>query len=216
MKILSRDLPAYILIAVGGLLLTATLFDLLQPHLPIPGPAGISRRTERTAPRERRRPQPAARRPRPGLAAGMLTGAVLHNRGHYDYWVWAVKPEKKTSDRVRVEIAHAAAGPEGAFQILAFADTTGDGLPDTEIARSELFSAANPGDWSGFEFSAGEKAIFVGNAWPETDSILIYRESGEWPLPDPPFEGRFYHSLPPRPLRTAGPAFTNMRIGFLD
>lgn len=150
------------------------------------------------------------------LPGGILTTSVFHNRGQYDCWAWAVKPEKKISERVRVEIAHAAAGAEGAFQIIAFADTTGDGLPDTEIARSEILSADNPGQWSAFEFITGEKFIFVGNAWPAADYVIIYRKEGDWPAKDSPFEAKFYHSLPPRRPHSAGPAFTNMRISFPD
>ena len=144
----------------------------------------------------------------------LLTSDVLHNRGMYDGWVWAVKPERKTSDRVRVEIAHAAPGPEGAFQIVAYADTEGDGLPDTEIARSELLSADQAGLWSAFEFITAEENIYVGNAWPDADYVAIYRRSGEWPVRNSPLSARFYHSLPPRRPSSAGPAFTNLRISF--
>ena len=148
------------------------------------------------------------------MPGGMLTSTVFHNRGQYDGWVWAVKPECKTSDRIRVEIAHAAAGPEGSFQIAAYADTAGDGLPDTEIASSELLLAEKPGQWSGFEFTTAEKAIFVGNIWPDAEYIAIYRKEGDWPVKDCPFASRFYHRLPPDRPNAVGPVFTNMRISF--
>ncbi len=148
------------------------------------------------------------------MPGGMLTSTVFHNHGHYAGWVWAVKPECKRSDRIRVEMAHAAAGPEGSFRIVAYADTAGDGLPDTEIARSELLSAEKPGQWSTFEFTTAEKAIFVGNAWPGAEYIAIYRKAGDWPDKNSPFSSEFYHRLPPGRPNAVRHVFTNMRISF--
>lgn len=225
MKIPVRELQAKALLAAGVLLFAGALFDFFRPYLPDrPGAETIFRnipsfpraaRTGRPPTAKRPPPAPAAARPRTIPPGGMLTTATYHNHGRYHGWVWAVKPGKKTSGRVKVEIAHAVAGEEGAFRIIAFADSTGDGKPDTEIARSGLLTGAAAGQWSAFEFETDQKSIFVGNSWEGAEYTVIYRDNGEWPLKDSPFEGRFYYSLPPAPVRSAGPAFTNMRINFL-
>jgi hypothetical protein len=117
---------------------------------------------------------------------------------------------------VKVEIAHPVAGEKGAFEIVAFADTDGDGKPDKEIARSEELAAAAPGGWSSFEFTTPEKRIFVGNAWPDRKDVYIYRGNGGWPLADSPLESRFYYSVAGADSRSAGPAFTNLKVSFPD
>ncbi len=221
MGLFSRESSARLLIIAGLLLLALALYDLLRPYLPAgPKPETIFRagalfsRVSRDGRPPAARPAPATARPRPGLPGGMLTTSIYHNRGHYHGWIWAIRPEKKTSARVKVEIAHAAAGEEGAFQIVAFADTGGDGKPDLEIARSDWLFAPEPGRWSAFEFKTEAEAIFVGNAWPGADQVFIYRGNGRWPLEDSPFADRFFYSFPPATVSSAGPAFTNMRISF--
>jgi len=144
----------------------------------------------------------------------MLTSRIHQTRGNYGLWVWEVKPEKKTGNLVRVEIAHAAPGRRGGFRIVAYADTDGDARPDQLIAESDYFTADLPGEWSSFEFKTGEERIYVGNTWPAENEPLVYRGLGDWPESDSPLEGRFYHIISPGRAVSAGPAFTNLRISF--
>jgi hypothetical protein len=88
--------------------------------------------------------------------------------------VWAVNPSLANSSEYEISIQHALAGPEGAFYIVAWEDTDGDGLPDHEIARSGLMTADSKGQWSSFVFRTASKALFVGNAWSEPKPTIYY------------------------------------------
>ena len=145
----------------------------------------------------------------------LITGSRLKTRRMYFNWVWAVKPEKKTGDRVRVEIAHAAPGDMGYFRIIAWADDNGDGKPDREIACSEIFQGSMIGDWSVFEFSAPEERIFIGNEWDPKDDIWLFRAPKGWPS-EYPLEDRFYYNVSPRSRKDAGPAITNLKVRFIN
>ena len=147
---------------------------------------------------------------------GLITSKVYHTGAKYHLWVWGVKPEKMAGCWIKIEAAHAAAGSAGGFWLVAFADTTGDGKPDREIARSDFFTAETAGAWSSFEFATFDKQkIFVGTAWPEGIDTVVFRSEYPWPNPDGPFENCFYHRINPARAVTAGPAHTNLRISFL-
>ncbi len=149
-----------------------------------------------------------------GKGKTLITSSIQRTKGNYNLWVWGVKPERKTGDRVRVEMAHAVAGKEGGFWIVAYADTTGDGQPDEEIARSDFLIAERPGDWSGFDFETEEEVIFVGNTWEEGKDAWIYRSPRKWPGEAPLLEDRFYWKIKPGSTRSAGPAQTNLKVSF--
>lgn len=79
--------------------------------------------------------------------------------------VWQILPGYATGTRYRVSIKHAAAGLNGAFHIVAFADESGDGTPDLLIGMSPLQKTTKGGQWSSWTFETKHKAVFVGNAW---------------------------------------------------
>jgi hypothetical protein len=239
MKIFSREFWGTVLIFLGVLLFLAVLYDAVRPFFPntphdetvkklVDAVAGFFKRGEEGSPPPAAQPPPAGPAsaeppafpplqpplPPPNRPDGLLTGDIYQTRGDYYLWVWELRPEKKTGDQVKVEIAHAEAGDNGAFEIVAFADTNGDGQPDQEIARSEKFKAEKPGDWSGLEFTTAEKRIFVGCAWPGREGAVIYRGNGAWPLPDSPFADRFIYSVAGQDSQSAGPAYTNLKVSF--
>ncbi len=162
----------------------------------------------------------ANNRPLPRLRVGgegLITDKVHQTKGEDYLWLWGVKPGKASSSRVKLEFAHAAAGEEGGFRMMAFVDTSGDGRPDTEIARSEFLAAETDGGWSSFEFQApAGKQLFVGARHGRAGApASVYRSEYPWPNPNGPFENLFYHNIGPGKAQTAGPAHTNLRIRFL-
>ncbi len=88
--------------------------------------------------------------------------------------VWRVKRSNNDTGqhlrRYEVSMPHAVAGAHGAFYYVAYADTTGDGRPDTRIAQSPLASANRPGQWTSWTFTTDRAEVFVGNAWPRADT----------------------------------------------
>jgi len=93
--------------------------------------------------------------------------------------VWKMPPSqgKRT---VQVAMAHPEAGPFGAFQYVAYADTDGDGRPDKLIARSPLVSSTVPGGWTNWTFTTSEPVVFVGNTWADPDTTVYFtRPSGQ-------------------------------------
>lgn len=74
---------------------------------------------------------------------------------------------------VRVSMAHAAAGPDGAFMYVAYADTDKDGRPDTLLAHSPKAHAPSVGGWSQWAFRSDLPRVYVGNTWG--DGVRIYR-----------------------------------------
>jgi len=241
MKILSREFWGTVLIFLGVVLFLAVLYDSVRPFFPNAVQDETARRIVNavvslfkrggaaTPPAEQppagqppagqppsEQPAPAAQPPPPLRTDGLLTDSIYQTKGDYFIWVWEVRPGKKRGDKVKVEIAHPVAGEKGAFEIVAFADTDGDGKPDKEIARSEELAAAAPGGWSRFEFTTPEKKIFVGCAWPERSDVYLYRGNGPWPLQDSPFENRFFLIIAGADSQSAGPAFTNLKVSFPD
>ncbi len=97
-----------------------------------------------------------------GIVEPVSKRAVLPHRVQ----VWKVDSPKGKRD-YEVSMAHPEAGRFGAFHYVAYADTDKDGRPDKLIARSPLATAQTPGQWTQWNFTTSETAVFVGNAWPE-------------------------------------------------
>jgi len=132
---------------------------------------------------------------------------VLPHRLH----VWAAPP-KSGRRTYHVTMAHAEAGTFGAFYYVAFADLTGDGLPDTPIARSTLAQATKPGKWTSWSFTTQAKSVFIGQAWPNADNAIYYRRASEakWRnLSREVYSAPILGALPRCP---AGPYVTNCRV----
>ncbi len=131
MKIFSRNTWGSFLIVLGVLILLAALYDSIRPYFPhhpqysfisnltskVPGfldfskhpPSGkTSRRASRPLPAAKPPVLPSGRQ-----VEGGLTSNVHQTKGNYDLWVWGVKPERKTGEKVTVKIAHAAASENG-------------------------------------------------------------------------------------------------------
>jgi hypothetical protein len=230
MKIFSRNFWGTVLIWLGVVIFLVVIYDIIRPvfpgHPPYPLIQSIQTFFSRgetspakpaaAGPRERT-PGPAAHPPqRSPRDSRMLTTNSHYPGGSYSQWVWEVKPEHRTGPTVRVEMAHAREGDQGGFAIVAYADTAGDGMPDRKVAESEFLTADQPGRWSTFTFTAGEEPLFIGSSWGEGKDSVIYRGNGEWPEKDFPLEGRFFYLIDGPGSRSAGPAFSNIRISFSD
>ncbi len=229
MKIFSREFWGTVLIWFGVVIFLAVIYDAVRPVFPRESPYPFIRSIQAFLRGESaRKPEVTAtvktehppRRPplfrgdeTPG---GLLTTATYQPPAEHRQWVWEIKPGSKTGKTVSVEIAHAAPGQSGGFSILAYADTDGDGFPDRKVAESAFLTAEKSGQWSTFTFTSGEKTLFVGNSWPEGANTVIFRGNGLWPLAEPLLEGRFYYAVAGADSRSAGPAFTNLRVHFSD
>jgi len=228
MKIFRRETAGTVLIWFGVLIFLVVIYDCIRPVFPQNAPypfissiqsffRGESDPTEngvqgrKTAPRRSHPPSPLRNLPNDGK---MLTTSVHHPGSSYQYWVWAVKPEYVSGQEVTVEMAHGAAGDEGGFNIIAYADTNGDGNPDKKVAESEFLTGKKVGEWSSFTFTSVHKSLFIGNSWPADNDTVIFRGNGNWPRKDYPFEGRFFYLIDGRNCRSAGPAFTNLNVIF--
>ncbi len=225
MKIFSRNFWGTVLIWLGVVIFLIVIYDIIRPVFPDRAPYPIIEtiqsffsRAENTrdrpgpVSRPARRPEPA--RPRVPRDDRMLTDSVYSPADHYRQWVWAVKPEHRTGRTVRIEMAHAREGEQGGFSIVAYADTAGDGMPDRKVAESEFLTTDQASRWSTFTFTAGEEPLFIGSAWGERKDSVIFRGNGEWPEKDFPLEGRFFYLIDGPGSRSAGPAYTNLRVSF--
>lgn len=140
---------------------------------------------------------------------GMLTQTVKQP-GH-DVQIWKLNPEKKRSNDIILKTAHAAAGADGAFRLVAFADTDGDGDPDKLIARSPVFRVKEAGTWSTWSFHAEEEVIFVGQQWDAPSRV--YYDAGSWPH-DLLGNVMHYSNSGEVPDRTVPFKITNLMISF--
>ena len=118
-----------------------------------------------------------------GVVRPVGQGRVLSHRVQ----VWRLPPGsgKRT---YRIWMAHPEAGPLGSFYYVACADTDGDGRPDRQIARSPLAAAEQPGQWTQWEFTTSEPAVFVGNAWTNPWTQVYWQAGTE--------HGGNWHGLP--------------------
>jgi len=230
MKIFNRRFLGNILIIAGIALFLVVVYDSIAPFFPRAPREGIFTwieqlfKTDQTQGRKghqdssRRPSQPRVPPPLPrnAMRQGLLTLNVHNASGGYYLWAWKVKPEKKTGDHVKVEIAHAVPGEDGGFHIVAYGDRNGDGNPDKEIARSPFVVGEEAGKFSSFEFDTSDEVIFVGCAWPGKHRTRIYRGNGGWPGTDPDFDDRFFHVINGFESQSAGPGYTNMKVSFPD
>jgi len=224
MKIFNREFAGTVLIWLGVLIFLGVIYDCISlvfpKNAPYPfissiqsffrgesSPAEIGGPGRKPPPRSSHPPRPLRNVQNDGK---MLTTSIHRPGGSYQHWVWAVKPEYLSSEKFTVEMAHSAAGDEGGFNIIAYADTDGDGKPDKKVAESEFLTGEKAGSWSSFTFSTDEKSLFVGNSWPPDNDTVIFRGNGIWPRENFPLEGRFFYLIDGRNSRSAGPAFTNI------
>lgn len=126
--------------------------------------------------------------------------------------VWMVYPEQKKTNRIKVEMAHAAPGTEGGFFILAYTDTNGGGLPDRLVTQSPFLTSEKAGEWSEWEFSSEEPLLFVGNSWNKPTKV--YYDQGEWPH-NILGATMHYSNNQAAPRLTAPSKVTNLRISFI-
>lgn len=225
MKIFSRKFWGTVCIWLGGALLIVLAYDSIRDYFPQSSPhqtktilhniiTSLFSKTDHPQQASSPARQPPAGRP--VTPKKEFTSVVHQTQGNYNVWVWEIKPGMKTGSTVKVKIMHAVTGERGGFNIIAYADTTGDGKPDKEIGKSDFFISSTPGEWSNFEFITNEKRIFVGNTWPRGSNAFVYRGNGPWPVRNCPLVDRFYYRIPPGAADSAGPAYTNMRVSFSD
>jgi len=127
-------------------------------------------------------PAPEAGQPVPGEidpdAEGALgVGRPVRSRRLLPYrtHVWRL-PHATGRRTYSVSMAHPEAGYYGAFRYVAYADTTGDGRPDTLIARSLLAVAQRPGQWTRWNFTTDYPGgVYVGSAWPYARAASYYQ-----------------------------------------
>jgi len=86
--------------------------------------------------------------------------------------VWAMPPERGRRT-YHVTMAHAEAGALGAFYYVAYCDSTGDGRPDTPIARSAPARSERPAQWTAWSFVTRAKRVFIGHAWVNPDTAVF-------------------------------------------
>jgi hypothetical protein len=72
---------------------------------------------------------------------------------------------------------HGVTGPAGAFYMTVWTDVDGDGLPDTEFARSKKMIGTSRDLWSAFEFTSKSPRIYVGNFWEHPKTIVCYTKT---------------------------------------
>jgi len=231
MKIFNRNFWGTVLIWAGAVIFLVVIYDIIRPVFPDRSPYPFIRSIQsflarartirpkdpaaRTRPAPARKPQPPTGRSFP-RDSRMLTASTYTPGNHYSHWVWEVKPEHRTGEKVLVEMAHAAEGDRGGFRIIAYADLDGDGKPDRKVAESEFLTADGPGRWSAFKFSSGEEPLFIGSSWEGGRDTVIFRENGDWPGENSPLKGRFFFKISGPSSRSAGPAYTNLRVSFSD
>jgi len=137
--------------------------------------------------------------------------------GHY-IQVWRVLPKHAKPGRYRVSIKHAAGGAAGGFFITAWADTDGNGAPDTHIGSSPRICMKQAGQWSSWAFQTKHKNVFVGNFWLKP-SVRLYYQSGGALSGHTGLSREMYYShsaKKPPDRRTSGPRYTNIRVETID
>lgn len=84
-------------------------------------------------------PEAAQTAPVAGPVLGVDPQHAIANVTHVEQFLqlWMILPEFSKPGAYRLSMKHAAAGAQGAFYLTAWTDRDGDGLPDTEIARSK-------------------------------------------------------------------------------
>ena len=150
-------------------------------------------------------PAPAAR------PSGFVNSVA--DTGH-QVQVWEVTAPVEEGREYALAAQHAAAGTRGAFHVVVWTDTTGDGKPDTEVGRSKLFRASKAGRWSDWTFAAPATPVFVGMCWPQEDELVFYQKDGGRPkvhegLGDTVFYSLTFDGMPDQQARRR---HTNLRV----
>ena len=158
------------------------------------------------------------RRLRANKRFGMVKWEVtaVHPVGHACQ-VWRILPKYALGSRYRVSIRHAVAGAAGAFYIIAFADSSGNGRPDTRIGISPLCRAAAVGQWSSWEFRTKHKTVFVGNCW--RNPPRLYYHSARHPVGYVGLSTEMYMARSPGKMpvtNVAGGRYTNIRVEVIE
>lgn len=228
MRIFNKEFAGTVLIWLGVLIFLGVIYDYIRPVFPSHSPYSFIKSIQSfilgdSTPdgEDPLKKNPPATRPYSNLPSGdfynddnLLTTSEYRPGDAYQQWVWAIKPEYITGDQVIIEMAHAAQGDEGGFKIISYTDSDNDGKPDKKIAESGYLTGKQRGDWSSFTFTTKEKRIFVGNEWLAGQNTIVFRGNGDWPSDDSPLEGRFFYIINGSNSRSAGPAFTNLRVTF--
>jgi len=123
--------------------------------------------------------------------------------------VWEVRKPFQPGDAVTVMAQHAASGREGGFNIIAFADRNGDGVPDVEVSRSPYLTGRRGGDWSRWIFPAPSGRLFVGTTWREGSRVYFSRT----PWQEGGFSPKMFYSTDgSTPVRSASPRSSNLAV----
>lgn len=129
--------------------------------------------------------------------------------------VWRVLSPVPQGMKIRVHLQHAAAGKEGAFYLTAWSDNDRNGVPDTKVAVSPLFTAQKKDDWSEWQFTPTGGVVFVGFA-TKSKTPLYYQMGDElegyYGLSNRVFYTRAFDGTPEQ---TVHPRFTNMKVEIL-
>ena len=127
--------------------------------------------------------------------------------------VWRL-PDDRRKRKCVVYMGHGRAGLAGAFYYVAYADTTGDGLPDKLIGRSSLAQAVRAARWTKWEFVTDYCSVFIGNAWRSADTAVYYCQPCGGRRNWRGLSGEVYLSLDfdGLPIKKANNHATNMRI----
>ncbi|MHC4407358.1 MAG: hypothetical protein ACYTG0_47730 [Planctomycetota bacterium] len=126
--------------------------------------------------------------------------------------IWMILPEYSQPGRYQMSIKHALAGDAGAFYMTVWTDLDGDGVPDTEMARSPKMVATANGQWSTWKFLSKADRVYVGNFTEGKKTQIYYTTNppaGYRGLSTTVYVSRS-HRTPPNDK--ANPRCTNIRV----
>lgn len=109
---------------------------------------------------------------------------------------------------------HAAAGKDGAVYYVLYADSDGDGAPDTLVARSPLAQSQKADGWTSWSYTTSEHLIFAGIAFAEPAKPAYFstddKQKEHWNAPDRKALAAEKAGETPKPL--PGFAVTNLQV----
>ena len=129
--------------------------------------------------------------------------------------VWQILPDHVRAGRYHLSVQHAASGMKGSFFLAAYADTTGDSMPDKLIGTSLKKTVSEPGKWSSWDFAAANsaKGLFVGVHFDKRNGSMMYYQNGALKgysgLGSTVYYTRTEKALP---TSKASPRYTNLRL----